>query len=80
MRALLTIVVSLACVRAPADGPPTPEKENGPAHVLRAAANAAVMRRGAAAANGASAALGYAEVNRPAARNGVRAAQAARVV
>ena len=41
----------------------TPEKENGPASVLRAAANAAVLGR---AQNGLSA---YAEVNRPATTN-----------
>ena len=47
---------------------PSPEKENGPASVLRAAANAAVLGR----ATGALAA--YAEVNRPAGTNR-RAAQ-----
>ena len=58
-------------------GRPTPEKENGPAYVLRAAANAAVMRRGGA--------LAYAEVNQrpqpaqPASRRGLRQPAAARV-
>ena len=42
-------------------GRPTPEKENGPAHVLRAAANAAVLRRGA---------IAHAEVNAPPVRPG----------
>ena len=45
----------------------TPEKENGPAHVLRAAANAALGVQS-------SPALAYAEVNRPSARPGARRA------
>ena len=57
------------------NAPPSPFNENGPAHVLRAAANAAMLRRGGGRT------LAFAEVNPPTTgarpRRGLRAQRAA---